>query len=170
MDRNKLSDLKSLEADVSIRSARAQEWPGFAYAKLLDSVMFPVCSPRYQDLAGDIREPRDLLRAVLLRMTTQTWSSCLRAAGLPATEPAEGPIFSSTGLMLDAAISGQGIALVRSALVSRDLETGRLVQLFDVETPSDLALYAVYRPQAVERPEVASFLSWIIVACAVPRS
>ncbi len=132
--------------------------------------MFPVSSPQYRDLTGNIQEPRDLLRAVLLRMTTPAWSNWLRAAGLPATEPAEGPIFSSTGLMLNAAISGQGIALVRSALVSRDLETGRLVRLFDVATPSDFALYAVYLPQAVERPEGASFLSWIIDACAITQT
>lgn len=164
-DRDRLSDLKAGEADISIRSAKPQEWPGYAVTKLLDSEVFPVCSPSYRDSAGGLREPADLAKAVILRQTTQSWSPWLSAAGLSMEEPKEGPAFSSSGMALDAAISGHGVALGRSVLVSRHLATGRLVRLFDISIPSDTGLYAIYLPHAMARSEAMSFLNWITDAC-----
>jgi LysR family glycine cleavage system transcriptional activator len=41
-----------------------------------------------------------------------------------------GPRFSVEGMVLEAAIAGQGVALVGAALVEGDLKAGRLVRPF----------------------------------------
>ncbi|WP_256359122.1 LysR substrate-binding domain-containing protein [Neisseria sp. oral taxon 014] len=56
--------------------------------------------------------------------------------------------------VLQAAMDGGGIALVRSLLVSDDLKAGRLS---DISIPSPLAYYLVYRAESCNLPQVCAF-------------
>ena len=56
----------------------------------------------------------------------------------------KGPRFSQSALAIDAAISGQGIALTSEQLVERDLAAGRLCRLFDFALHLSLGYYVVY--------------------------
>lgn len=160
---NKLGSLKSGEADISIRYGTETDWPGFQCVELMRSEVFPVCSPGYKAGVGGIANPKDLLRATLLRLPRQPWRPWFRAVKLDCEEPHRGPLFSDAALMLDAAAQGQGVALARSVLVKHDLATGRLVRLFDAGIPSEFAYHAICQPAIAQREDVASFIDWLLM-------
>jgi LysR family glycine cleavage system transcriptional activator len=158
---NKLSFLKTGEADISIRYGAEADWPGFECIELMRSEVFPVCSPGYKGNVGGISSPKDLRRATLLRLPRQPWKPWFKAAGLDFEEPHQGPLFSDAALMLDAAAQRQGVALARSALVEHDLATGRLVRLFDISIPTEFAYYVICQTATAQREEIASFIDWL---------
>lgn len=167
--RDKLACLKSGEADMAIRYGEESDWPGSGCFELIRSEVFPVCSLSYRAALGEAPQPRALLDATLLRLPRQPWKPWFRAAGLACEEPDHGPLFSDAGLMLEAAAKGQGVALARSALADEYLDSGRLARLFDVSIPSDCAYYAVCLPEVAARPEVASFIEWLVTSVGAPR-
>lgn len=158
---NKTAVLKSGEADVAIRYGAGGEWGGYQAVELLEGNLFPVCSPTYRKALGGLAKPKDLMKAVLLRLPGQPWQPWLAAAGLSCSEPLTGPVFSDADLLLDAAVNSQGIALARSMLVGEHLSSGRLVMPFDISIPALHSYFAVYRREAAQRPEVAALLEWL---------
>lgn len=158
-----LVSLKARQADVAIRFG-AGEWPGLVVEKLFDEWMFPVASPEYLEQFGEVDSPERLEGAVLLRHRLLTWKPWFEVAGLSWAEPAVGPLYSDLGLMLEAAVCGQGIALARSSLIAAHLKSGRLLQLTDFIAPSEWSFYLAYAPEAAVRPEVMQFAAWILDA------
>ncbi|MBI3044520.1 MAG: LysR family transcriptional regulator [Betaproteobacteria bacterium] len=157
----KLASLRAKEWDVAICYGTGDEWKDFAAIKLTDGELFPVCSPAYRASCGALSRPEDLLKKVLLRLPHEPWSRWFEAAGVRCGEPEQGPIFSDASLMLDAALSGQGIALARSVLVHEHLVEQRLVRLFGLGLRSPSNYHAVFRPESIDRPEVRSFVTWL---------
>jgi len=157
---NKLAVLKSGEADIAIRYGTHEDWSGFAAMKLLEGNLFPVCSPSYRKMHA-MRKPKDLLEATLLRLPGEPWAPWFAAAGLRCEEPLHGPVFSDADLMLDAAASGQGVALARSMLVAERLSTGRLMIPFDISVPAASAYFGVYSNGPAQKPEVSALLEWL---------
>ena len=147
------------DVDLAIRYGRG-DWPGLASVKILSEELFPVCAPR---LAVSLREPADLMNATLLHdELREDWSMWFRAAGITATDPARGPGFDDSGLLIQAAIEGLGVALGRSVLVKGDLEAGRLVKPFNIAIPAESAFYLVYPPDLENTPKIASFRKWLL--------
>ena len=162
--------LKAGEADVAIRYGTAADWSGFYCVRLIESEAFPVCSPAYEKAVGPFSKPSDLVGKALLRLSGQSWVPWFRDAGIMVDEPSEGPLFSDSAIMLDAAANGQGIALARSALVDFDLRIGRLIRLFNVGVTSPCAYHAICAPRAAEQPEIRNFLDWLADAANAGRS
>jgi DNA-binding transcriptional LysR family regulator len=148
------------EVDVALRWGRG-DWPGLEQARLFSDELLPVCSKAYLKELGTMRTPADLQKAILLRNTIQPWKPWFARAGLDWPEPVHGPSFSDSGLALQAAADGHGVALGRWMLVKDLLEQGSLVQLFDVRAPIEEAFYVVYLKEALQQPEVAAFIDWI---------
>jgi LysR family glycine cleavage system transcriptional activator len=71
--------------------------------------------------------------------------------------------------MVKAAVSGQGLALVRNVYADDELRAGRLVQAIAVKWPTRFAYYAVGTPQALQRPAVRRFRDWLVAAAAGAR-
>jgi LysR family glycine cleavage system transcriptional activator len=81
-----------------------------------------------------------------------------------------GPSFASFSDMLDACRRGEGLALVRSSLVSADLAAGKLVRSFVESLPSDLHYHLVSSPAQRSKPEVAAFRNWILACSSAPAT
>jgi LysR family glycine cleavage system transcriptional activator len=64
-------------------------------------------------------------------------------------------------MALQAAMDGQGVALVRSAHLEGDPAVQGLVKLFDVHCPSEVAYYLLCREGTEDRPKIAAFRDWI---------
>lgn len=65
--------------------------------------------------------------------------------------------------MILAALSGQGVAIVRRALVQQLLTDGQLVQLHpNVRWPLTWSYYIVTPQHAAMRPEVKIFNDWLM--------
>ena len=69
---------------------------------------------------------------------------------------------NSTAAVIQAAITARGVALVRKALVTQELESGRLIHLMpEVRWPVKWAYYIAAAPKALRRYEVAAFHDWL---------
>ena len=160
--------LETGEADVVIRYGRKEDWTGFHSVKLMDVELFPVCSPGYLRSMGGLDSPDTLRHALLLRLPHEPWKPWFAAAGLRWDEPRSGPLLGDASLMLDAAASGQGVALARDVLVESDLASGRLVRLWSTAVASPRAYFAVWSMRGDPRAEVRAFLDWLIEYCRRP--
>lgn len=157
-----LVDFAREEVDLAIRYGLGT-WPGVRCDRLMTGELFTVCSPKL--LKGDhpIREPADLRHHTLLHNDSRReWPLWLRVHGVPGIDVARGPSFSDDGLVLQAAIEGQGVALARTVLVEEDLRRGRLRRPFKLSVPSDLAYYIVVPEGRPDTPKIAAFREWLL--------
>ena len=113
-------------------SAGARSWPRVEARHLYDCEMAAVAAP---ELIGDNTipdKPADLLRFPLVHEENRDlWARWFSTAGVHGSGFERGPIFDDASLVLQAAIRGQGIAIVDLAMARGELEAGRLVRLFD---------------------------------------
>lgn len=153
--------------DIGIRYGDGR-WPSLTAEKLMDEEVFPVCSPTLRD-SLDLREPADLTRHTLIHDLSvdpgigfTTWETWLRSAGVAEATVQRGLRINNSAAVLQAAVEGQGIALARSILARDDMASGRLVRLFaEIEVPSALAYYVVYRSDRVLLPKAEAFRRWL---------
>lgn len=154
-------NLRAGEADIAIRFGNGR-WEGLNAVKLLPVRIFPVCSPSYLVAHPWLKTPRDLEGATLLRQGITPWKPWFEAAGLDWDEPTRGPFFSEVSLLIEAAECSQGVGLVLSALVERQLENGTLLKLFDVVQEIDKAYYIVTAHHAESSPAVRHLAEWLL--------
>lgn len=157
-----LVDFARENLNVAIRHGLGS-YPGLHSERLFTEALFPVCSPKLLDGQRPLREPADLAHHTLLHdQLRQDWRMWCQALGFTGIDTLRGPGFSDDGLVLQAAIEGQGVALGRMALVEGDLREGRLVSPFEVNLPSAFAYYLVYPEAVAEQPKVAAFREWLL--------
>ena len=100
----------------------------------------PSAIPIYLEKEGPFDVPQSILGKPLLHDTDRLdWQNWMRHAGLKHAGAAPGPIFQDFNLLRASALAGQGIALCPRSLIADDLESGRLVQLFDTAIKLDYA-------------------------------
>ena len=162
--KDELVDFATEEVDLAIRLGLGS-YPGLHSSLLLREYVFPVCSQRLIERLGMPAEPAELARYPLLLRhfedQSPRWIDWLEAAGVPDIPLEHGPRFPNSSMALQAAIAGQGVALVRSAHVDGQLEAAGLVKLFDLPCPSQLAYFLVCPEGSEERPRIAAFRNWI---------
>jgi LysR family transcriptional regulator, glycine cleavage system transcriptional activator len=166
---DRLSDLATDGADVALRFGDGP-WPGTESVRLIDEVMFPVCSP---DLLArhPIDTPEDLLKAPLLRHTELPWSAWFRAVGVETSGPPPMTLgFDNSTMMLDAAAQGLGFALARSGYAKRDLEDGRLVRPLTGEVDVETGHHFVWRAQNPKLPRILKLRDWFLRETAGERA
>lgn len=156
-------DFSRDEVDLAIRYGRGK-WAGLQADPLLTEDVFPVCSPDLVKGARPLRRPADLRHHTLLHddYSREDWRIWLKAADVKGVDPRRGLSFSHTSIMLEAAESGQGVALGRTPLVADDLARGRLVKPFDISLPADYAYYVVCPVEAADRPKIVAFREWLL--------
>lgn len=159
------ADLVRDRIDIAIRYG-AGPYPGYAVTRLIDTRMFPVCSPRLLQTQA-LKEPRDLAHALLLAdvnltPTETAWRHWLEAAGVPEIDANRGLQFSNTYLAIEAALAGRGVALAQEAMVVDELAAGRLVRPFALAIPGALNHWILTLPEKAELPAIRRFRSWLI--------
>jgi LysR family glycine cleavage system transcriptional activator len=101
-------------------------------------------------------------------MDRSDWQLWFEAQGVPVPPHLKGPSFSDDHLLVRAAVSGQGLALVRDVYADGELSAGRLVLAITVTWPARFAYYAVTTPEALQRPAVRQFREWLIAEASKP--
>lgn len=146
--------------DAAVRYG-AGSWPSTESRLLVREILFPVCSPTYA--AGrPLNEPADLFKCNLLRHPWHSWAAWFRAAGVSSGEPGDGPEYSDSSVLIEAAIAGEGVALARGLGVADALRAGSLVQPFDLSVADERAYYFV-RPQNQRDAELDGIGNWLAV-------
>lgn len=159
-----LNDYRKEGIDVGVRLGLGG-WPGLHAAKLFDEALTPVCTPAYRDRL-ELRQPKDLDRAVLLRNAWTPWARWFRAVGLDWPEPSSGPKFDDSPLLLRAAVEGAGVALGRQWLAVDELRAGRLVAPFDLAIRDDFSYWLVWPTGRAGHPEAVRFREWLAAQAA----
>jgi LysR family transcriptional regulator, glycine cleavage system transcriptional activator len=165
-----LLDVKAGEADVEVRFGGGQYADVGATELLLAEPVFPVASPLYLERTAPLRRPTDLKHANLLRSPLEPWRPWFAAAGLDWSEPANGVQFNDLGLLMEAAVAGQGIALARHTIVEHWLATGVLQRIFEITAESPHAYWLLVDADEANRPEVCAFVDWLKTAVQRPRA
>ncbi|WP_317203740.1 LysR substrate-binding domain-containing protein [Janthinobacterium sp.] len=157
-----LYDLSLSESDVEVRFG-AGKYPDIVTEKLLEEPAFPVASPAYLERIGGIATPAELAKATLLRSALEAWQPWFEAAGLDWPEPNDTLRVDDLGLLLEAVKHGHGVGLTRQHFARQMIDSGEVVQLFDIRlTAPPHAYYIVYEKNARARPEVALFIDWLL--------
>ena len=160
-------DLARGEADVALRYGPGG-YKGLRVDWLFGQANTPVCSPALLGGAQPLRRPEDLRHHTLLHIDWKdaeaSWRMWLLAAGLPDIDPARGPHFTMESMALQAALEGQGVALIGDVLVADELAAGRLVRPFDprLSTPLTFSYYLLSANDGAEPPKVAAFRDWLL--------
>jgi LysR family glycine cleavage system transcriptional activator len=157
------ADFSRDEVDLGIRFGTGP-WPGLHADRLMAIDFFPVASPALVRGDPPLRTPRDLARHTWLEEThvPDAWRGWLRAAGLADVTPLRTLRYDSAQLLTDAAVAGQGVALLSDLLVEHALADGRLVRPFDVVARSPLTYHLVGRPDELEEPRIRAFRTWLL--------
>ena len=170
-----MADLDDPDVDLALRYCHPNIAPPGA-TRLFGEVVTPAVGRGLADqaargLAPPLREPGDLVRHTLLEEDDNRpsaeflgWRHWLRQHGVPQLEPARWMLLNFTYQQVQAALSGQGVALARLPLVAEALERGELVEPFGparrVVSPFAYWLIECQRGAAV-RPEVLLFARWL---------
>jgi LysR family glycine cleavage system transcriptional activator len=164
---DRLIDLARDDADVAVRYG-AGGYTGVRSDYLFSQVNTPVCSPALLRGARPLAEPDDLRHHTLLhvdwKQADASWRMWLLAAGLPDIDPTRGPRFTMENMAVQAALDGQGVALVGDILVDDHLASGRLVRPFDpaLTTPLNFAYYLLSTQESAGQPKIAAFRDWLL--------
>ncbi len=151
------------DIDLAVRMGRGR-WTGVAIHPLMDDRLYPVMSP---DLYAAIKAPvapESLIGCRLLhdRDPQASWEAWRTAFGPANLEVSQGPRFTSSELLIRAAILGHGVALAHGRLVQGDIAAGRLVRPFgDMGINLGTTYWLVTPNHARLRPAVAAVVKWL---------
>lgn len=152
-----LADLEN-EIDVAIRFGSGV-WSGVQSRYLAEERLFPVASPSYRD--GNLpRTPEDLRGCELIRHPESSWRLWLEPVGLTLKELPSPLLLDDAALVIEAAARGLGIALARSHLVQADLQSGRLVRLFEHDVAAEYSYWAVWSGSSPKQRLIGAFVDW----------
>jgi LysR family transcriptional regulator, glycine cleavage system transcriptional activator len=166
--RSEVLNLERSLIDLAIRYCAPESAPGGA-SRLFGEEVFPVCSPSLLgDAARPLKTPSDLQHHVLLHEDSpgierpfMDWGTWLTSFGVGDIAPAA-LHFSHSDQIIQAAISGQGIALGMTPLINEHLRSGVLVAPFDKTICSSRAYYLIKSAVAARRPQVDEFVAWLM--------
>jgi LysR family transcriptional regulator, glycine cleavage system transcriptional activator len=160
-----LEPIGEREIDVGIRYGPGT-WAGLSSARLFGETLFPVIAPAFMRRLPE--RPEDLANHPLLTHPEFPWRPWFAAAGLDWDEPRGVMTTDESGLLLDLAAGGVGIALARSGLAAPDLLSGRLLRLFDIEVPANYAYWLVWNPASPKLAAIEAFRAWLWEALPDP--
>jgi LysR family transcriptional regulator, glycine cleavage system transcriptional activator len=155
-----LANFKSDGVDIAVRFGTG-DWKGLRAIKLLNEEFFPVCSPSLSN--GRLpKDPASMLSEPLLVDRNLSWRAWFRSAGLKLDRDIVGTSFTDTNALLEAAVTGQGIALGRLSVTRSDILAGRLVRLSQHSLRVSYCHYAVYPTSSESNRALMAFRDWLL--------
>lgn len=161
-------DLQSGEADLRVTYGD-HVLVHAHYSKLFVDAVTPVLSPRLAPRT--ISEPAELLDYPLIGIDwgpdidapPPGWTDWLVDNGVTETPNRAALTFSLSSTAVDAAVSGNGIALAQFSMVGEDLATGRLVAPFpDRRLPMPKPYYLAWGASALAKAGCKEMQRWLM--------
>jgi DNA-binding transcriptional LysR family regulator len=171
-------DLETSDADLALRYTHPEK-VGKDAIRLFGEQLTPVASPWLLKGTKPLRRGADLAHHALIEAgdhhRTQhlqwlTWRRWLDSNGHTKLEPKRWLYFNYAHQILQAALTGQGVALARMPLVADSLASGDLVEIFPgkrMDTP--YAYFLLVGPRSGTRPEIQAFIAWLLAQAQVTR-
>lgn len=165
---DRVVDLQADDIDLAVRWVPSDKLAAGA-TLLIDDLVAPAISPRLLG-ASKPQTPADLAHWPLLDLDSSVpgarrlnWASWFDFAGAGSVDPAAGRlVFSFVDQAVQAAIRGQGVALMRSPFLQDCVASGDLVMPFPrIRMPSGYRHVLAVNPEAARKPHVETFLGWL---------
>lgn len=141
--------------------------------KLMAEMMAPVCSPK---LAESLNCVGDLANHVILQDTIDTpehranWAFWANEVNTTLPHFPNVRTYGQANMVIQAAISGSGIAMGRGPLVADAIKQGTLVYPFDKLAQSQFSYWIVCPHAALKSKKVQSFRTWLHEAAALDQA
>jgi DNA-binding transcriptional LysR family regulator len=108
-------------------------------------------------------ENNDLLHMKLdHRSRHHQWDLFARGIGRPDLDVDRGLVFDTSRLVVQYALSGEGLALVDPMLFKSEIDAGQLVSPFEIAVDGGYGYYLSTHPEDLNDEAVALFRSWLI--------
>ncbi len=150
------------DIDVAIYYGRGR-WNGIQADKLHTEFLTPLCSPSLFQGSKPLKTLSDLKHHVLLHDSSRAiWKMWLQHFKVAGVNVNQGPVFSHSMMVNQAAALGQGIALGNSVLAKPELDAGRLIMPFEEKLESRDAYYLVCHEGQAEMGKISAFRDWVM--------
>jgi LysR family glycine cleavage system transcriptional activator len=164
---SKITDFNRDPADISIRWG-VGPWPEHECHLLGRFSFAPMLSPALAASAGGITEPRHLLRLPIIGAQQDSWQTWFASAGL---EPPDLSVhkrhnYIEQDLCANAALAGQGVAILNHIYFAEELASGRLIAPFNHHCSDDIGIWLVHPASRRNNPKIKAFREWILSAVA----
>ena len=163
-------DLDTTDVDLALRYAMPGRVPAGSH-RLFGEQLTPVVSPWLLKSGPRLQNAEDLARFALVEasdahrtqhMALLSWRRWFDAQQLTRLEPKRWLYFNYAHQIAQAALTGQGVALVRTPLIAESLASGDLLEPFPkLRLDSPLAYWLIVGPRNAARPEVLAFCNWL---------
>ena len=165
---NELIDFGLGGIDAALRSGKG-EWEGLRSDFLFRQHFTPICTPSFLEANGVVR-PEDLLTVERLGPNDSLWTHWFAAAGIGTPpSPRRGVVLDSQLQEASAMLGGFGIAMMSPLYWKADLESGRLVQPFEIFHFSASCQYLVHPASRVGVRKIERFREWLHAELAADR-
>jgi LysR family transcriptional regulator, glycine cleavage system transcriptional activator len=164
----RIVDLRREGVDIGIRTGTGA-WPELKSCHLFDDRTFPVAAP---ELARTIASEgwntaRTSSRFILNAFHPDEWLIWCTARGLELPPRRRTKSLSSFDLVLQAALSGLGLAMGRRPMVDDALESGRLAAPFGTDGVVCAAYFAVWSSARAHTRAARNVLNWLLETVGV---
>ena len=172
-------DLEDGESDLALRYDDRPSVPADA-EQLFEELLSPTVSPWYlQNPPAPLKRPADLAGHALAEEDDPRpsaeylgWRRWLTEQGEPDLQPRRWLYLNFTYQQVQAALTGQGVALARLPLVHEHLQRSELVEPFGKagRLGSPFSYWLIVSTGAARRPEVQQFADWVREQAAITRA
>lgn len=159
---DRMVDFAREDVDAAIRHGAGQ-WAGLESWRVLSPAYTALLNPRLIEETKP-EQPSDLQRLPLLVESDDnvSWRAWFDAAGTSWKPHRRMIEFDTTQMAVQAAIEGLGVALGPPEYFADELESGRLIQPFEVYIMTDEAFFLVSPSGRAEEPKIRAFRDWVL--------
>ncbi|MEO9780180.1 MAG: LysR substrate-binding domain-containing protein [Sedimentitalea sp.] len=156
----RVSSFHSDGIDLAIRQGRPPFGASLDAIRLFQHNIIAVAAPSLLE-----NHPLPLATATIAHLpklhdSHDLWPAFLKRLNIQ-DQSAHGLRLSQTTLAVDAALSGQGIALVSHFLVARDISAGNLVQVTPEVMQGDHEFYLLVQRKSRQSPAIEAVIAWL---------
>ena len=171
-------DLETSDVDLALRYSLPG--PGAQGGqRLFGEQLAVVGSPWLLKSGPPLGTPADVARFTLIEagdahrsqhLEYLSWRRWFDRCDLPTLQPQRWLYFNYAHQIVQAALSGQGLALARMPLIADALAAGDLVEVlpgYRIDSP--LAYWLMVGPRSAQRPEIRAFCEWLHAQAQLTR-
>lgn len=164
--------------DIALLCGNERSEVGEELHYLFPEAALPVCSPEYLAAHGPFDDPQDLNRANLLHLHERHWSAdaigwqplgweeWFRAQSARWDRGASSLTTNKVGLLVDAALAGEGVILGWQHMVAGLVAAGRLVAAHPASVTAGRGNFLRCQTASMQRPAVAQFVNHMLRSLA----
>lgn len=148
--------------DLAIRYGTPPFDDHLSYELFIKDDFISVVSPKLVNLYGKPDENDNFKSYTLLHDLLKLWPDYLKLIDLESNNEANNVYFNQASLAIDAALSGQGIAICHSFFVKNEIETKQLVYAFSEKLIRESGFYIVFPKSSLNDGNIKKIRDWLI--------